>query len=214
MSASILCVGLTGNIAAGKSTVAGWMAELGCRVIDLDRIAHDCLVAGQPTHDRVVAAFGREVFAADGEIDRRELGAVIFADRAARQQLEDILHPAIREREEQEVEAWAATVESGVAVSEAALLYETGGAARYDRMVVVAATEETRLQRLIARGNSAEDARLRMAAQMNQQEKIEQANYVIDNDGSLDAARTATEAVVVKLFDDLAGCGKAPGRNS
>ncbi len=202
MAASILRVGLTGNIAAGKSTVAGWMAELGCHVIDLDRIAHDCLVAGQPTHARVVEAFGREVFAADGEIDRRELGAVVFADPEARQQLEDILHPAIREREEQEVEAWAATVESGIAVSEAALLYETGGAARYDRMVVVAAPEGTRLQRLIARGGTTEDARGRMAAQMNQQEKIEAADYVIDNDGSLDAARMATEAVVAKLFND------------
>ena len=206
MTASILRVGLTGNIAAGKSTVAAWMAELGCHVIDLDRIAHECLVAGQPTHDRVVEAFGSEVFATDGEIDRRQLAAVIFADRAARKQLEDILHPAIREREEQQVEAWAATVESGIAVSEAALLYETGGATRYDRMVVVAAIEETRLQRLIARGNTAEDARLRMAAQMNQQEKIEQADYVIDNDGSLDAARMATGAVVAKLFNDLAGC--------
>ena len=212
MTALILRVGLTGNIAAGKSTVAGWMAELDCRVIDLDRIAHDCLVAGQPTHDRVVAAFGSDVFAADGGIDRRELGAVIFADPEARKQLEDILHPAIREREEEEVEAWAATVASGIAVSEAALLYETGGAARYDRMVVVAATEETRLQRLLARGTSAEDARLRMAAQMNQQEKIERADYVIDNDGSLDAARMATEAVVAKFFNDLESAH--PGRSS
>ncbi len=203
MTASILRVGLTGNIAAGKSTVAGWMTELGCHVIDLDRIAHDCLVAGQPTHDRVVEAFGNKVLDADGEIDRRELGAVIFTDPDARRQLEDILHPAIREREEQEVEAWAATVESGIAVSEAALLYETGGAARYDRMVVVAATDETRRQRLIARGSSADDANRRMAAQMDQQEKIEQAHYVIDNGGSLDAAHIATKAVVAKLFNDL-----------
>ena len=87
MTALILRVGLTGNIAAGKSTVAGWMAELDCRVIDLDRIAHDCLVAGQPTHDRVVAAFGSEVFAAEMTIpstlgEERETNPFLRADDA------------------------------------------------------------------------------------------------------------------------------------
>jgi dephospho-CoA kinase len=222
---AILRAGLTGNIAAGKSTVAGWMAELGCHVLDADRLAHECLAAGEPTHDAVVAAFADAGSAArelilrpdgeidraarepilrpDGEIDRAALGRIVFADPAARRRLEAILHPAIRDREARHIEQIAAGTDAAIVVTEAALLYETGGAARYHRMIVVTAPDAVRLRRLQASGLDAEEARRRMQSQMPQDEKAARADYVVDNGGTLDATRQITEKLVAHLHEDL-----------
>ena len=204
MTSPILRVGLTGNIAAGKSTVAGWLDELGCHVIDLDRVAHDCLEPTSAAFETVVAAFGSEIVGPGGEIDRGSLGRIVFDDPAARRKLEEILHPQIRLREGAEVEELARGGWRGVTVTEAALLYETGGASRYDRMVVVTAPDPVRLQRLTDRGMSRDDAVARMEAQMSQQEKAALADYVIDNGGELEAARARTERLLERLQDDLA----------
>jgi dephospho-CoA kinase len=203
VASAILRVGLTGNIASGKSTVAGWLNEAGFEVVDADELAHACLEPGEPTHDLVVAAFGEAILAQDRRIDRGALGALVFADAEARRRLEEILHPAIREREQQLAEQLSARDERAVLVTEAALLYETGSAARYDRMIVVAAPDEVRLQRLVDEGLSEDQARARMASQMPQEEKAALADYVIDNSGTLDDLREATQRVAESLEADL-----------
>jgi len=203
---AILRAGLTGNIAAGKSTVAGWMAELGCHVLDADRLAHECLAAGEPTYDAVLAAFAdrREaIVRPDGEIDRAALGRIVFADDAARRRLEAILHPAIRDREAHRIEKIAARTDAAVVVTEAALLYETGGAARYHRMIVVTASDDVRLRRLQATGLDPDEARRRMDSQMPQDEKAARADFVVDNGGTLAATRQITEELVARLHEDL-----------
>lgn len=203
MKATLLRVGLTGNIAAGKSTVGARLAEHGCLVLDLDALGHECLGPDEPARDEVVAAFGSDILDPDGRVDRRALGRLVFADRGARERLERILHPCIRRKEQEAVERWATGVEGGIAVSEAALLYETGGAARYHRMVVVVAPDEARLARLTARGLGEAEARRRMAAQMDQRRKAERADYVVDNAGDLGTLRRRVDELAGELRGDL-----------
>jgi len=203
VSSSILRVGLTGNIAAGKSTVGGWMVDFGCHVLDADELSHQCLEPGEPTYDRVVEAFGATVLRDDGAVDRGALGARVFGDDAARKRLEEILHPAIRNKEQHHVDQIEQASAPAVVVTEATLLYETGSAGRYQRMVVVTAPTDVRLDRLEERGLSADEARQRMAAQMDEAEKSARADYVIDNGGSFDAGREATRIVCERLQLDL-----------
>jgi len=203
VASTILRVGLTGNIASGKSTVAGWLSEVGCQVLDADRLSHECLRPGEATHERVVAAFGEAILVHDGTIDRRALGVLVFADAEARGRLEAILHPAIRDHEQRWAEEIARRVERAILVTEAALLYETGSASRYDRMVVVTAPDEIRLQRLVSKGLPADDARTRMGAQMPQKEKAARADYVINNGTTLESLRDATQQVAESLRTDL-----------
>jgi len=198
----VLRVGLTGNIAAGKSTVAVWLAELGCTVIDLDAVGHQCLAPGTPTYTEVLRIFGEAFLDADGGIDRRALGTIVFADADSRHRLEAVLHPAIRDVEQERVDEIAARG-SAIVVTEAALLYETGGIERYDRMVVVTAPDQVRRARLEERGMEPLEAERRMAAQMEQAEKARRADYVIDNGGTLEAAHAATRAVAGGLRRDL-----------
>jgi dephospho-CoA kinase len=200
---SILRVGLTGNIASGKSTVAGWLTELGCRTLDLDALAHASMQPGEAGHDAVIAGFGREISRDDGTIDRSALGAIVFADAAARRRLEEILHPLVRQREAELVASIASSHGAGIVVTEAALLYETGAADRYHRMVVVTAPEEVRRRRLEARGLSAAEAGRRMASQMPQEEKARKADYVLENDASLEEVQRKVRILAGLLRRDL-----------
>lgn len=211
----VLRVGLTGNIAAGKSTVAGWLEEAGCFVVELDAIGHRCLEPGEPAHADVVAEFGSEMLRADGTVDRAALAEVVFENERARRRLEEILHPRIRAAAEERIETWARGAGSGIAVTVAALLFETGSAADYDRMVVVVAPDGERLRRLVDRGLDESSARRRMRAQMDQEEKARRADYVIDNGGSLEETREKVERLVESLRADLkemrpAGHGRPP----
>jgi dephospho-CoA kinase len=203
MSSSILRVGLTGNIAAGKSTVAEWMANFGFHMLDADMLGHQCLESVEPTYDRVVEAFGEEVLQNDGSVDRSALGARVFSDDDVRAELEAILHPAIQAKEQHQVDQIERTSAPAVVVTEAALLFETGSTERYQRIVVVTAPEDVRLQRLQERDLSIDEARDRMAAQMAQVEKSARADYVIDNSGTLESAREATRIVCEQLQLDL-----------
>lgn len=203
MDTTILRVGLTGNIACGKSTVAAYLAELGCRVLDLDAIGHQCLLPGEPTQRKVVTVFGEAILLADGSVDRSALGRLVFGDTEARRRLEGILHPAIREREQQRVDEIAASSGSAIVVTEAALLYETGGNERYDRMVVVTAPDEVRLRRLEDRGLGTREARQRMGSQMEQDRKAELADYVLDNGGTLEEIQEVTRRLAGLLRGDL-----------
>ena len=200
--AAILLVGLTGNIAAGKSTVGQLLAAHGFLVIDADRLGH--AVLEQPEiQQALVERFGDQVLGDDRRIDRTRLGAVVFGDAQAREFLNHITHPRIRAREQESVAAWSADHNPGIAVTEAALLVETGGASRYHRLVVVTADDELRLERLAQRGLDAEHARRRMDSQMAQHEKVKVADYLIDNSRTLQALATRVDDVVESLRRDL-----------
>lgn len=179
-------IGLTGNIATGKSTVGGMLAKLGARVIDADAIAHEVTAKGQPAWFSIVAEFGEGILRPDGEINRPRMGALVFGDPAALQRLEAIVHPAVLER----VAELLAQATEPVVVLDAIKLIESGVADLCDAVWVVTCSPEQQLARLMrTRQMSEADARQRMAAQPPQAEKIARADVVIDNNGSLAATR-------------------------
>lgn len=198
---TILRVGLTGNIGAGKSTVAAILAEGGCLIIDADRIGHTLLAPPSEAYSEIVEAFGPSILTETRHIDRAALGRIVFAADAARESLNAILHPRIRRIEDAQVAAW--DVGRGIAVTEAALLVETGAAGRYHRLVVVVAPADVRSDRLVARGMDADDAQRRMAAQMDEHLKAAQADYRLDNRANSDSLRRQVESLIGWLHEDL-----------
>jgi dephospho-CoA kinase len=184
-------IGLTGNIATGKSEVARMLADLGARVIDADKIAHDVMRPDGPAYDHVVAAFGTGILAADGTIDRAKLGAIVFRDPAALRRLEAAVHPATIA----EVGRQIAAATEPVVVVEAIKLIEAGMHRLYDALWVVTAPRWLQIARLVAtRRLSEEEAALRVDAQPAQQEKAALADLVIVNDGSMADLQHKVEA--------------------
>ncbi|MBC7232732.1 MAG: dephospho-CoA kinase [Chloroflexi bacterium] len=191
-------IGLTGNIATGKSVVAAMLAELGARVIDADALAHEVMKAGTPTWQRVVDEFGTDILEPDGQISRARLGARVFADPKALQRLESIVHPAVIAESERLLLQWQressalALEEAGnkVVVLEAIKLIESGMHHQCDELWVVTCPYEQQVQRLMEnRGLSRTEAELRIRAQPPQEEKIALADVVIDNSGDLEQTR-------------------------
>jgi len=201
MDAKTLRVGLAGNIGAGKSTVAGLLDGPGFMIVDADRLGHMVLEEDDEVREQLVAQLGANILDATGRIDRKLLGQLVFADPAARKLLETIVHPRIRTREDARIEAWG--VPEGIAVTEAALLVETGGHERYHRLVVVSAPRQERIERLAARGMSRADAERRMAAQMPDAEKMDAADYVVDNGGSPESTAAQVATVREHLLEDM-----------
>lgn len=199
-----LCViGLTGNIATGKSTVAKMLAQLGARVIDADALTHQVLRAGTPAWHQVVEQFGRDILQEDGQIDRTRLGAQAFAEPAAMGRLEAIVHPAVIAQAEsvlQEMEksrslpaSDATTVD--VAILEAIKLIESGMHHRCDEVWVVTCPREQQVKRLMeTRGLSESEAELRIDAQPPQADKVALADVVIDNGGDLQTTRAQVQS--------------------
>lgn len=188
-------IGLTGGIAAGKSAVARMFRELGAAVLDADRISREICAPGEPTLARIVEAFGPGVLDAGGRLHRAALGERVFADARARRNLEAITHPAIAAEFDRRV---ARLGEQGhrIVFYEAALLVEAGRHRDLDRIVVVVADDELRVQRLMARDGLEHDAATRrLAAQLDQRAKADLADYVIDNSGSLEQTRAQVDAV-------------------
>ena len=187
-------LGLTGGIGSGKSTVAEMFAELGAEIIDADRLARDVVEPGQPALDEIVTRFGSGILLADGRLDRHQLGRLIFADAAARADLDAITHPRIRERMEAAVTA--RRDRKGVLILDIPLLYENARTQLVEEAIVVWVDPPTQVRRLIERGGlTAEEIRQRIAAQMPLDEKRALADYVIDNRGSKDATRRQVEAI-------------------
>ncbi|QTD97866.1 dephospho-CoA kinase [Streptomyces cyanogenus] len=194
----MLTVGLTGGIGAGKSEVSRLLVQHGAVLIDADRIAREVVAPGTPGLAAVVDAFGADVLAADGSLDRPRLGSIVFADPEKLAVLNAIVHPLVGARS-RELERAAA--EDAVVVHDVPLLTENGLASLYDLVVVVDASPETQLERLVRlRGMTEEDARARMAAQATREQRREIADIVIDNDVPLDAL----EKRVAEVWDDLA----------
>ncbi|MFF7049170.1 dephospho-CoA kinase [Streptomyces griseorubiginosus] len=189
----MLKVGLTGGIGAGKSEVSRLLVEHGAVLIDADRIAREVVAPGTPGLAAVVEAFGEEVLAEDGGLDRPKLGSIVFADPDRLAVLNSIVHPLVGTRS-RELESAAA--EDAVVVHDVPLLAENSLAPLYDLVVVVDASPETQLDRLVRlRGMTEQDARARMAAQATREKRLEIADIVIDNDVPLDDLRQRVQDV-------------------
>ena len=187
-------IGITGPIGCGKSTVAGWLGELGATVIDADRIARDVVEPGEPAFEAVLAAFGPEVRNADGELDRAALGRLVFADPAALRRLEAIVHPAVRPRILAALVAAEAAGEPA-AVIEAIKLVEGGLADLCDEVWLVTCEPAAQRARVLARGGEAVDADARIRAQGDLAARLRPAaSRVVDTSGSPAETRAAVEA--------------------
>ncbi len=200
----VLRVGLTGGIATGKSTVSRIFAGLGASILDADDIAHRLIVKGGGAYERVVEAFGRDILDAEGSIDRSRLGRIVFADTDRRSLLESILHPLIRSEEARLVELLADTGQGRIAVTNAALLIETGYYRDYHRVVVTDCAPAIQLERIVRRdGLSQEDAAARIAAQMPARDKLKVGHYSIDTSHGLPATEARSRTVFRHLQQDL-----------
>ena len=189
-------IGLTGNIATGKSLVAQMLAELGAFVIDADRVAHEVMAPDGPAYDAVIEAFGRDVVAHDGTIDRGKLGEIVFRDPKALERLEKAVHPATIA----EVTLRILQATEPVVVVEAIKLIEAGMHRAYDALWVVTAPRSLQIERLVnERGLAEEAAALRVDAQPPQEDKAAVADLVIVNDGSVEALREKVQAAWAEI---------------
>ncbi len=191
--------GLTGGIGSGKSTIAAMFREEGIPFVDADRIARDVTAPGEYAYLEIVHRFGREILRADGTIDRKKLGEIVFADPARRAELEAVTHPRI-------VEGIAYALQRlsgeghGVVIVEAALIHEKGRGGMFDAVIGIRCRKEQQVARLVARDAIPEEkALLRLAAQMDIEAKARASDYVIDNSGDLPATREQVRALAALL---------------
>ncbi|MDN0194879.1 dephospho-CoA kinase [Streptomyces sp. S.PNR 29] len=193
----MLKVGLTGGIGAGKSEVSRLLVECGAVLIDADRIAREVVAPGTPGLAAVVEAFGEEILAEDGTLNRPALGSIVFADPEKLAVLNSIVHPLVGARSRELEEAAA---EDAVVVHDVPLLTENGLAPLYDVVVVVDAPPTTQLDRLVRlRGMTEQDARARMAAQATREQRLKIADIVIDNDVPLERLEQRVKEVWAEL---------------
>jgi dephospho-CoA kinase len=191
-------IGLTGGIASGKSTVAAMLRELGFDVIFADEISRRLLEPGLAAYDETVREFGREIVRADGTLDRKKIGAIVFGDRAQLDRLNAIVHPRVEAEMLQQFGEWERAGRS-VAFVEAALLVEAGYMKNLDGLVVTWCQPEQQMERLIARGLTEQDARSRIAAQMPVGEKLKLATDKIDCSGTIEETRRQVEELAKTL---------------
>ncbi|HET7308736.1 MAG TPA: dephospho-CoA kinase [Actinomycetota bacterium] len=194
----MLLVGLTGGIGSGKSTVARLLEKRGAVVFDADLLAREAVEPGTPGHAAVIERFGADVLAPGGELDREALASIVFADPAARRDLEQIVHPEVRRLFAEGSEVYRDT--DRVVVFSAPLLVETGMHTAFEVLVVVSATVATQIERLMRqRGMSEPSIRARIDAQAPLEDKAAAADFLVDNEGSLDEL----ESQVEQLWNDL-----------
>jgi dephospho-CoA kinase len=201
---AMIKLGLTGGIASGKSVVGEMFVKLGAHLIQADAIAHWLMEPGRPVYEEIVRKFGTGILNADGTVNRPKLAEAAFGASLRVKELNAIVHPAVIAHENQWMADIGARASKAIAIVEAALIIEAGGADRFDYLIVVTCRPEQRVERLARRlGISEEAARTevtrRMAAQVSEEEKVKAADFVIDNSGSLDA----TEQQVGNIFSAL-----------
>jgi dephospho-CoA kinase len=197
----MLKVGLTGGIASGKSTVSRMFAGFGAKVLDADEVAREVLIPGQPAWTRLRQAFGQEFFRPDGTVKRKQLRKLVFADAEKRSQLNAIVHPEVMKGISRRSESWSSADQAGVLLVDVPLLLEVGVANRFDKVVVVYVSESIQIQRLLQRdGISEEEAQQALKVQMALSQKVEQADYLIDNSGTLEETRIQVEKVWEELL--------------
>ena len=186
----MLTIGLTGGIGSGKSTVAGMLGELGAPIMDADKVAHTTYAPGGPAYDAVIAAFGRTVIAADGTIDRKQLGAIVFGKPDELKRLTSIVWPATNESIRANVAELRRKGETMPIVVEAAILIEAGWHRLFDEIWLVRASRSQVLERIERqRGLKPAETEARIAAQLSDDERAKHATLIIENSGSLDELR-------------------------
>jgi dephospho-CoA kinase len=196
----MLKVGLTGSIAVGKSFVLSTLNELGCVTFDADKIAHSVMEPGRDAYQDIAREFGAGVLGEDGRIDRAKLGAIVFADAERRKRLNEIVHPRVKQAQDLLLEQACAADPDCIAVVDAALMIESGGYKRFDKLIVVFCDRETQIERLMRRNKiTREDAEQRIGAQMSSDEKRRYADYEIDTAGAMEETRRR----VIEVFNEL-----------
>jgi dephospho-CoA kinase len=198
---TMLTVGLTGNIASGKSYTASLFSDLGAHVIDADRIAHGLLACGTKTYSKIIEAFGVQILDQNGNIDRRRLAQIVFFDEKQRVKLNRLTHPDIREEILRRIFDLEQKSSRGIIIVDAALMVETGGYKMYHHLVVVACDAVLQLSRLMSRDALTEkEAIARIASQMPIEEKLKLADYTIDTSGTLKQTHDQVEAIYRDLL--------------
>lgn len=191
-------IGITGGISAGVSLIAAIFRELGAVVLEADRVAREVVAPGTDAYRKILEVFGRDLALPDGSLDRRKLGQIVFKDAVARRRLNAITHPEIRRRVQAQIEQMAVEHPDAVVLVDIPLLLDTAGRDAFDLdgVIVVLATPEQQISRLIARdGLTLEEAEQRLAAQRPLAEKALEADWVIDNTGTIERTRSQVEAL-------------------
>ena len=189
----MISIALTGGIGSGKSLVADLFAEFGAICIDSDQLAREVIERGKPGFDEVISRFGDDILS-DGEIDRGKLAAIIFQDSKARSDLEEIVHPKIREIA---ARITSRAGEDAVVINEIPLLFETQGQSRFDLVITVESKDENRKSRLLSRGLKGYEIDRRIAAQASRAERVSIADIVIENDGDTESL----ESEVLRIWE-------------
>jgi dephospho-CoA kinase len=203
VSRRFLLVGLTGGLATGKSTVSEILRALGCVVLDADVLAREVVQPGEPALAAIAREFGPEVLQPDGTLDRKRLGAVVFADPARRKRLEAITHPAIRDRYRARLAELERQGFEGIVVWDAPVMIESGGDRDVDRLIVVITDDATQRARALARDGDRADVERKIASQMPLADKARLADHVIDNSGDRAATEARTREVHAALLAEL-----------
>lgn len=202
----MLKVGLTGGLASGKSFIGRLFAEWGAHVIQADELGHQTLAPDGEAYPAVVREFGEKILNEDRTIDRSKLGRIVFADSERLAKLNSLVHPHVFRRQQKFFEQLAREHPDAVGVVEAAILIETGGRERYDRIVLAYCPPEVQIARFISREHASEaEARARMSRQMPLVDKIPYADYLVDTSGAKAETRERAREVYVKLEAEAAG---------
>ena len=196
----MLRVGLTGSIAVGKSYVLDVFRELGCATLDADQVARDVVKPETAGLNHIVEAFGRSILKPDGSLDRSKLGSIVFSDKEKRLQLNAIIHPLVFEAQDRWLKEREAEDPDSIAIIDAALMIESGGYRRFDRLVVVWCDPELQLERLMSRNKlNRTEAQKRIESQMPQDEKKRYADFLIDTSGTFEDTRRQTTEIFHRL---------------
>jgi dephospho-CoA kinase len=195
----MLKVGLTGGLASGKSFVGAALVELGCKLIEADKLGHEVLLPGGSAYDSVVEEFGRGILGPDGAIDRKRLALEVFADKERLRALNSLVHPEVHKRTDELMAEYFAADPDAIVVVEAAIHIETGGYRRFDRLILVFCEERLQIERAMARGATRAEAVARLASQMSLEQKRKYADYVIDTSGEKEDTLRQTAEVYKSL---------------
>ncbi|HVT03363.1 MAG TPA: dephospho-CoA kinase [Thermoanaerobaculia bacterium] len=203
----ILKVGLTGGIASGKSTVARMFAAEGASVIDADDLVRQLYRQGKAGYAVIVQNYGGAVLAENGQIDRAALSRIALATPEGANRLNALIHPLVIAEQQKLLQEKEREPDDSIAIVEATLLLESGGRERFDRIVVVDVPPEIQVQRGVARGMKREEVELRMSRQLNREQRLSAADYVVENSGNPDETRQQVEQLYATLVAELAAHG-------
>jgi dephospho-CoA kinase len=196
----MLRVGLTGGLATGKSFVGHALADLGCYLIEADKLGHQVMLPGGEAYDAIVREFGPGILEAGGCISRRKLSGIVWQNPERLEKLNSLVHPPVQQREEIRMAEIAHAEPRAIAVVEAAILVETGRYKSFDRLIVVACTPEQQMERALERGSyNREEIVARLSRQLPLEEKLRVADYAIDTSGAKEATLEQVRAVYGKL---------------